>query len=316
MWTRGGVTGIGRPTPGLGFKLRRGRGRILAASLIPARALHRVVRAVLLVAAILLSGCSLPEAPESSAPGNGTPATSCTSVAEASASAPLLTTLQEDPEAIARRLAAALGGNVSGAPREDDRGAFAWREGDFVLTVEPAEGSMRARWERFREWRPGEDEARATLQRALDALQAPPGVEVVSTNPGGDVQLHASQAAYGQPLLHPYARLTSGAYAGVDVFDLREVRGGLELVDEDVAAADATRAVRCALDAQGLTEADGHAIEDARVVGLSAKGHSLTRVVHIRVAEPGAASHCGHVEEVHVDAVTAKVLTVARPPCD
>ncbi|HWH08828.1 MAG TPA: hypothetical protein VNX21_06475 [Candidatus Thermoplasmatota archaeon] len=266
-----------------------------------------------LLAALLLAGCTL--GAQESSPAGAAP--SCRDEAEASASAPLLATLQEDPEAVARRLGEAMGANVSGPPEPLPGGDLRWRDGDATLTVTRGEDTMRVAWAREAPWSPDRAEAEATLRRAIEAFAPPdPGAfEVASANDEGAVQLQARQLVEGRPLLGAGASLSSGAHAAVVVDSLREVRPGLELIPEARATEIARAAARCALDQRDETEAAGHAILGTDAPALGAKGASLAWVVDVRVAEQGQASPCGRVERVHVDAVTGKVLGIAPPPC-
>ena len=276
--------------------------------------------AALLVVASLLAGCSLPEDEAEGGGGaaTGPPLGSCPDVAEASASAPLLASMQDDPEAIARRLGEALGGNVTGPPEPLPGGEIRWRDGNVTLTVTPGEDGVRAAWTREGAWAPDRAEAEATLRRALAAF-SPPDPDAFDVVPGdgeGSLRLDAIQTYEGRRIQGAGAELTSGERAHVAVTSLREVRPGLELLDESRAVDVAKAAARCALDQRGQTEAAGHGLLEAASLGLGAKGSSLAWLVQVTFAEPGEPSHCGHVERVPVDAVTGKVLGIAPPGCD
>ena len=272
------------------------------------------MRGGLLLAALLLAGCTLGE----EASGPEAARASCRDDGEATASAPLLATLQEDPEDVARRLAEAMGTNVTGPPDPLEGGELRWREGDATVSVLRWEDGVRVLWGRSAPWHPARAEAEATLRRVLAAFEPPDpeAFEVVSTNGEGPVHLQAIPTYEGRRLLEGGASLTSGPSASVGVTSLREVRPGLDLLPEARATELATQAARCALDQRGETEAAGHRALGADPPQLGAKGASLAWVVDVRFAEPGEASHCGHVERVHLDAVTGKVLGIAPPVCD
>lgn len=263
-----------------------------------------------LATAALLTGCSRPEANEAAPP-----TASCADVGQASLSAPLVATLQEDPEQMAARMGDAMGTPVSGPPDPREDGALVWQGGDATVTVVRSEEDVRIAWERDAPWTPTRDEAEATLRRVLQAF-APPDADtmrIVETSPG---DLFAEQSYAGRSLVGAGASLTSGAYAHVEVHGLREVRPGLDVMSEENATDIATRAVRCALDQDGRTEEKGHALQGTDPAALGVKGNSLAWLVNVRVAEPEGPSHCGHVERAYVDALTGKVIGIERPPCD
>lgn len=277
----------------------------------------RPVVALTLTLATLLAGCSRPA--DEAERGEGPAASSCPDVAEASASAPLLAALQDDPENVARRLAGALGGNVTGPPEALASGEIRWRDGDVLVTIRRGEDEVHASWERAGEWRPTDAEAEATLRRAILAFEPADPEAFNVTLAGPPLRVEAVQTYEGRAIASSGATLAAtGTHANVTVSSLRETRPGLDLIPEAQAVDVATRAARCSLDQAGETEEAGHRLLGADPARFDAKGNSLAWVVTVRFSEPPGATptHCGRAELVHVDAVTGKVLGIGVPGCD
>lgn len=279
----------------------------------------------LLLLAMLAAGCSAPGGDErkegAPPPGVFPDQAPCARAAAGTpaGNAPLVAALQEDPEAVVRRLAEVHGEALEGAPLVGEGGDLRWETPDAIYryTRADAEGSpvVRVAREARAAWSLAEPEARDLVARAVAAFGVDAASVDVAVESAEPVRLAFEQRYQNEPVRGTGGFLATGEPGLLVVGPLHEVPAEAAFLPEERLVAAARDLARCVFDAEELTEARGHPIETAEAQGLGVREESLTRVVRVTAARGERAGPCAPALDVHVDAVAGHVHAWRPPPC-